>query len=106
MLTSKERIQRIIQHQPVDRIGLFEVFWREAQERWSAEGHFAKPEMAAEHFGLDLRRTGGEVKELVDCLGNHNGGLIGLLPTDIVGLGGKPENVGYMRDAFKTSYKL
>ena len=47
----------------------------------------------------------GEVKELVDCLGNHNGGLIGLLPTDIVGLGAKPENVDYMLDAFRTSYK-
>ena len=61
MPTSKERIRRIINRQPVDRIGLFEVFWKEAQERWSAEGHFAKPEMAADHFGLDLRRTGGEV---------------------------------------------
>jgi uroporphyrinogen-III decarboxylase len=47
----------------------------------------------------------GEVKELVDCLGNHDGGLIGLIPTDIVGLGANPENIGYMLDAFKTSYK-
>ena len=47
----------------------------------------------------------GEVKELVDCLGNRNGGLIGLIPTDIVGLGANPENIGYMLDAFKTSYK-
>lgn len=61
MLTSKERIHRIINHQPVDRIGLFEVFWREARERWSKEGHFAEPEMASDHFGLDMRRTGGEV---------------------------------------------
>lgn len=61
MLTSKERIQRIIQHKTVDRIGLFEVFWREARLRWADEGHFAKPEMASDHFGLDMRRTGGEV---------------------------------------------
>jgi uroporphyrinogen decarboxylase len=61
MLTSKERIQRLIDRQPVDRIGLFEVFWKEARERWSAEGHFASPEMASDHFGLDMRRTGGEV---------------------------------------------
>ncbi len=46
-----------------------------------------------------------EVKELVDCLGNRGGGLIGIIPTDIVGLGAKPENVDYMRDAFRTSYK-
>ena len=27
-LTSKERFDRILKHQPVDRVGLFEVFWR------------------------------------------------------------------------------
>jgi hypothetical protein len=46
-----------------------------------------------------------EVKELVDNLGNQGGGLIGLIPTDIVGLGAKPENAGYMYDAFNTSYQ-
>jgi uroporphyrinogen decarboxylase len=46
-----------------------------------------------------------EAGELVDCLGNHNGGLIGIVPTDIVGLGAKPENVEFIRDAFQTSYK-
>ncbi|MBM4001493.1 MAG: hypothetical protein FJ297_18490 [Planctomycetes bacterium] len=61
MLTSKERIHRIVRHEPVDRIGLFEVFWREARERWTAEGHIASPDDASDHFGLDLRRTGGEV---------------------------------------------
>jgi uroporphyrinogen decarboxylase len=45
-----------------------------------------------------------EAKELADCLGNHNGGLIGIVPTDIVGLGAKPENVEYIRDAFRTAY--
>jgi uroporphyrinogen decarboxylase len=60
-LTSKERFARILKHQPVDRIGLFEVFWRETAERWSAEGHFARPEMVSDHFGLDVRRTGGEI---------------------------------------------
>jgi uroporphyrinogen decarboxylase len=74
MLTSKQRIQRIVNHQPVDRIGLFEVFWREARERWATEGHFARPEMASDHFGLDLRRTGGEVTPsqwgLINLVGN------------------------------------
>jgi uroporphyrinogen decarboxylase len=60
-LTSKERISRILKHQPVDCIGLFEVFWRETAEKWSAEGHFEKPEMISDHFGLDVRRTGGEI---------------------------------------------
>lgn len=60
-LTSKERFGRILAHQPVDRIGLFEVFWREAAEKWSAEGRFAAPGDVADHFGLDVRRTGGEI---------------------------------------------
>src|SRR5512136_1292975 len=60
-LTSKERFARILRHQPVDRIGLFEVFWRETARKWSAEGRFARPEMVSDHFGLDVRRTGGEI---------------------------------------------
>jgi uroporphyrinogen decarboxylase len=60
-LNSKERFARILKHQPVDRIGLFEVFWRETAQKWSAEGHFARPEMVSDHFGLDVRRTGGEI---------------------------------------------
>jgi uroporphyrinogen decarboxylase len=60
-LTSKERFDRILKHQPVDRVGLFEVFWRETAQRWSAEGHFARPEMVSDHFGLDVRRSGGEI---------------------------------------------
>lgn len=60
-LTSKERFARILKHQPVDRIGLFEVFWRETAVKWAAEGHFAKPEEISDHFGLDVRRTGGEI---------------------------------------------
>ena len=60
-LTSKERFDRILKHQPVDRVGLFEVFWKETVQRWSAEGYFARPEMVSDHFGLDVRRTGGEI---------------------------------------------
>ncbi len=60
-LTSKERFARLLKHEPVDRIGLFEVFWRETAEAWAAEGHFEKPEMISDHFDLDVRRTGGEI---------------------------------------------
>jgi uroporphyrinogen decarboxylase len=60
MITSKERFQRILNHQPVDRIGLFEVFWRETARKW-ADGRFEKPEMISDHFGLDVRRTGYEI---------------------------------------------
>ena len=59
-LTSKERFDRILKHQPVDRIGLFEVFWRETV-RGGRRRIFARPEMVSDHFGLDVRRTGGEI---------------------------------------------
>jgi len=55
-MTGKERIGCILRRQPTDRVGLFEVFWTETARRWSAEGHFARPELAEDHFGLDLRR--------------------------------------------------
>ncbi len=60
-LTSKERFGRILKHQRVNRIGLFEVFWRETVQKWSQGGYFAQPEMVSDHFGLDVRRTGGEI---------------------------------------------
>ncbi len=41
-----------------------------------------------------------EVRELVECLGNKGGGLIGLIPVDIMGLGGKRENIDCMLEAF------
>ncbi len=59
MLTGKERIGRILRHQPVDRVGLFEVFWRETAEQWSEQGHFEMPEVVGDHFRLDMLRTGG-----------------------------------------------
>jgi hypothetical protein len=46
-----------------------------------------------------------EIEDYAECLGNRGGGLIGLIPADIVGLGAKPENIGYMLDAFRTSYR-
>ena len=55
-MKGKERIERILRRKPTDRVGLFEVFWTETARRWSAEGHFARPELAEDHFGLDLRR--------------------------------------------------
>ena len=78
MLTGKERFQRILRHQPVDRIGLFEVFWRETAQVWADQGHFEKPEMVSDHFGLDLRRTGGEITpaswRIADLVANLDAG--------------------------------
>jgi uroporphyrinogen decarboxylase len=60
-ITSKERFRRILRHEAVDRIGLFEVYWKETAAKWVAQGHIAKPEEISDHFGLDVRRTGGEI---------------------------------------------
>jgi uroporphyrinogen decarboxylase len=56
MLTSQERISRILGHQPVDRVGLFEVFWTETARNWAEQGRFDGPDAVEDHFGLDLRR--------------------------------------------------
>jgi uroporphyrinogen decarboxylase len=42
-----------------------------------------------------------EVHDLASCLGTEKGGIIGLIPTDLVGLGANPENAQYMLDAFR-----
>ena len=70
MITNKERFQRILDHQPVDRIGLFEVFWRETARKWSHQGYFEKPEMISDYFGLDVRRTGYEITPVLWTLLN------------------------------------
>jgi uroporphyrinogen decarboxylase len=71
MLTSKERMTRILKREPVDRVGLFEVFWADTAKRWAREGHYQdptldvgfvgsqhkhRPMLIEDHFGLDLRR--------------------------------------------------
>jgi len=77
-LTSKERFDRILKHQPVDRVGLFEVYWRETVQRWTAEGHLERPEVVSDHFGLDVRRTGGEITpgdyHIVNLMANLDAG--------------------------------
>ncbi len=55
-MTGKERIQRLLAHQPVDRIGLFEHFWGDTLQKWQGEGHISKDEDLATHFGFDLAR--------------------------------------------------
>jgi uroporphyrinogen decarboxylase len=88
MLTSTERFQRILQHQPVDRVGLFEVFWQETARSWSDQGHFAKPEMVSDHFGLDVRRAGGEITpmtwKLLNLVADLDAGETILEETDTV----------------------
>lgn len=42
-----------------------------------------------------------EVREFVDCLGNRGGGLIGIIPGDLPGLGAPQANIDCMVEAFR-----
>ncbi len=53
-MTGKERIRNILNHKPVDRIGLFEHFWGDTQKAWAAQGHIQPDEDLADHFGFDM----------------------------------------------------
>ncbi|MBQ7917051.1 MAG: hypothetical protein IJ315_09755 [Firmicutes bacterium] len=54
-MTGKERTLRILAHQPVDRIGLFEHFWGDTHKAWEAEGHVQANESYEDHFGFDMQ---------------------------------------------------
>lgn len=90
-MTGKERIGRILRRQPTDRIGLFEVFWTETARRWSAEGHFARPEVAEDHFDIELRRC-----RPLDLMANLGIGDTVVEENDTTRLGvpGGPANAG------------
>ena len=53
-MIGRERMQRILKRQPVDRIGIFEHFWNDTQNEWAAGGHIGKDENLADHFGFDI----------------------------------------------------
>lgn len=53
-MTGKERITRILKHQPVDRIGLYEHFWGDTHAAWVAQGHVKKGESFTDHFDYDM----------------------------------------------------
>jgi len=53
-MTGRERITRILKHQPVDRIGLYEHFWNDTCKHWQAQGHIREGESLDDHFGFDI----------------------------------------------------
>lgn len=53
-MTGKERIQRILNHEQVDRIALYEHFWNDTQKTWTEQGHLKPGENMADHFGFDM----------------------------------------------------
>lgn len=58
-MNSKERITRILNHQPVDRVGIYEQFWNDTYKKWIAEGKISKIEDLAERFDFDIMASGG-----------------------------------------------
>lgn len=53
-LTSKERIQRILNLEPVDHVGVFENFWPETVDAWKQQGHLKNGESPWDHFDYDI----------------------------------------------------
>ena len=54
-MNGRERITRILKHQPVDRIGLFEHFWNDTCIAWREQGHLSEDESYEDHFGYDMQ---------------------------------------------------
>jgi len=54
MLTSHERIARILKRQKADRIGLYESFWIDTIAHYTSQGHMPKGQGPEEHFNLDI----------------------------------------------------
>lgn len=55
-MTGKERIERILKHQPVDRIGLFEHFWNDTYKEWEAQGYLNGEDFTS-HFQFDMMES-------------------------------------------------
>ncbi len=53
-MTGKERITRILNNQPVDRIGVYEHIWSDAFIRWFNEGHIKPGDLFEDVFGYDM----------------------------------------------------
>ena len=53
-MNGKERISRILHHQPADRIGLYEHFWSDTYAYYLSEGKVNEGENFEEHFNLDF----------------------------------------------------
>jgi uroporphyrinogen decarboxylase len=63
MQTSFEVIDGLLRKKPVERVGLYEIFWEDTLKNWVKEGYPKDDKGAAadpcEHFGLDMAYPGG-----------------------------------------------
>ena len=53
-MTGKERMIKILKHEPVDRIGLYEHFWGDTYKTWHSQGYLKDGESFEDHFGFDM----------------------------------------------------
>lgn len=54
-MNGKERIRRILNHEPVDRVGLYEHFWQDTRNAWEYQGHIDEGESLGDHFSYDIQ---------------------------------------------------
>ncbi len=54
-MNGKERIYKILNHEPVDRIGLYEHFWNDTRDKWVSQGHIKSSESLEDHFNFDMQ---------------------------------------------------
>ena len=53
-MTGKERIARILKHEKVDRIGLYEHFWGDTHKTWVEQGKVSPDANFVDLFGFDM----------------------------------------------------
>jgi len=58
-MTGKERITRILNRQPIDRIGIYEHFWSDTQKEYTKQGKTKEEENYDDHFGFDMSLSPG-----------------------------------------------
>jgi len=105
-MNSRERVNAILNHQPVDRIAVCESYWPETIELWRQQGHLSADEAVEDHFTLDIRKAwvmnmqadidfGQEIVEETEktkLVKDGNGALLRFWK----GKSGTPEHVDFM----------
>lgn len=56
-MNGKERISRTLQHQTIDRLGVYEHFWEPTRVLWEEQGFLNPGETPEEHFDFDIERS-------------------------------------------------
>ena len=54
-LTGRERMQRVLERKPADRIGVYETFWNDTTQSYRQKGHIGAEETLQDNLNLDMR---------------------------------------------------